>query len=290
MRRNLIKIRSCVSTKDNALPTRLPFNFYSFLLHTFIIFPPQCFYSLVHNFIIFPPQCFYSLLQNFIILLAYSWIPSLSTILIFPHLLLILLLILLLHNFYYFPSSIFICLFLHNFIICLLHLHLLIYSIYFSTHKYIDLLSTLHQPYIDCKSTPHRPYIDPTSTLHRPHFDPISTLHRPHIDPTSTLHRSHIDPTSIPHRPYIAPTSTPHQPYIDPTSTPHRPHIDPRLTFFKHSLVNSEYIQPPPHLSLQNFFIPSSTFLLATLSLGGRWLWPRRLGEGRRWLGERNKL
>ena len=175
-------------------------------------------------------------------------------------------------------------------------LHL--FYILFHYSIYIDLLSTLHQPYIDCKSTPHRPYNDPTSTLHRPHFDPISTLHRPDIDPTS-----------IPHRPYIAPTSTPYQPYIDPTSTPHRPHIDPRLTFFKHSLVNSEYIQPP-HFSLHNFlipsstillfflfnvFIPSSTFLLATLNLGGRWhrgrwLWPRRLGEGRRWLGERNKL
>ena len=223
-------------------------------------------------------------------------------------------------NFYYSPSSFLNSLPFHNinlspppphtfvnpppsqfllFSLLHLHLHLLIYSIYFSTHKYIDLLSTLHQPYIDCKSTPHRPYIDPTSTLHRPHFDPISTLHRPHIDPTS-----------IPHRPYIAPTSTPHQPYIDPTSTPHRPHIDPRLTFVKHSLVNSEYIQPPPDFSLLNFFIPSSTillfllfnvcipsstFLLATLCLGGRWhrgrwLWPRRLGKGRRWLGERNKL
>ena len=41
----------------------------------------------------------------------------------------------------YLPLSIF------NFI-SLLHLHLLIYSIYFSIHKYIDLL---------------RPYIDPTS-------------------------------------------------------------------------------------------------------------------------------
>ena len=161
-----------------------------------------------------PLQFFYSLLHNFIIFPPQCFYS-------------------LLHNFYYFPSSMF--------FIPLLHLHLLIYSIYFSIHKYIDLLATLHRP--------------------------------------------HIDPTSIPHRPYIAPTSTPHQPYIDPTSTPHRPHIDPRLTFFKHSLVNSEYIQPPPHFSLQNFFIPSSTillfflfnvfipsstFLLATLSLGGR--------------------
>ena len=78
---------------------------------------------LLHNFIIFPPQCFYSLL----------------------------------HNFYYFPSSMF--------FIPLLHLHLLIYSIYFSIHKYIDLLATLHRPHIDPTSIPHRPHIDPTSTL-----------------------------------------------------------------------------------------------------------------------------
>ena len=55
-------------------------------------------------------------------------------------------------------------------------LHLLIYSIYFSIHKYIDLLSTLH-----------RLHIDPTLTLYPPHIDPSSTLHRPHINPTSTL-------------------------------------------------------------------------------------------------------
>ena len=42
-------------------------------------------YSLLHNFIISPPQCFYSLLpHNFIILPSHSWIPSFSTILIFP--------------------------------------------------------------------------------------------------------------------------------------------------------------------------------------------------------------
>ena len=72
-------------------------------------------------------------------------------------------------QFYYFPSSMF--------FIPLLHLHLLIYSIYFSIHKYIDLLATLHHP----TSTPHRPCIYPSSTPHRPYIDPI---HRPHIDPT----------------------------------------------------------------------------------------------------------
>ena len=150
---------------------------------------------------------------------------------------------------------------------------------------YILFHPQIHRPPIDPTSTLHRLQIDATSTLHRSHIDPTSTPLRPRIDPTSTPHRPHIDPTSIPHRPYIAPASTPHQPYIDPTSTPHLPHIDPRLAFFKHSLVNSEYIQPPPHFSLHNFFIPSSTillfflfnvfirystFLLATLSLGGR--------------------
>ena len=70
------------------------------------------------------------------------------------------------------------------FFIPLLHLHLLIYSIYFSIHKYIDLLATLHRPHIDPTSTPQRPYIEPTSTPHRPHIDPTLTPHRPQIDPT----------------------------------------------------------------------------------------------------------
>ena len=47
------------------------------------------------------------------------------------------------------PPSILISLLLRNFIISLLHLHLLVYSIYFSIHKYIDLLSTLHRPHIN---------------------------------------------------------------------------------------------------------------------------------------------
>ena len=74
-------------------------------------------------------------------------------------------------NFFFFSfSTILLFSLLHHFLIIspssmffipLLHLHLLIYSIYFSIHKYIDLLATLH-----------RPYIDPTSTLHRPHIDP----------------------------------------------------------------------------------------------------------------------
>ena len=81
--------------------------------------------------IIFPSSIFsYSLLHNFIIFPPQCFYS-------------------LLHNFYYFPSSMF--------FIPLLHLHLLIYSIYFSIHKYIDLLATLHRPHIDPTSIPHRP-------------------------------------------------------------------------------------------------------------------------------------
>ena len=121
---------------------------------------------LLHNFIIFPPQCFYSLLHNFIILPPHSWIPSLSTILIFPHLLLILFLSSSSTIFIIFAPQCFYSL-LHNFIIfpplswipslstilVFPHLHLLIYSIHFSIHKYIDLLSTLHRPNITPRMT-----------------------------------------------------------------------------------------------------------------------------------------
>ena len=102
-------------------------------------------FLLLHNFVNFPPQFVYSL----------------STILIFPHLLLILFLSSLFTIFIIFPpqssfpSSSTILLF------SLLHLHLLIYSIYFSIHKYIVLLLTLHRPHIDPTSTQHRPNIDP---------------------------------------------------------------------------------------------------------------------------------
>ena len=69
-----------------------------------------------------PSQFFYSLLHNFIIFSPQCFYS-------------------LLYNFYYFPSSML--------FIPLPHLHLLIYSIYFSIHKYIDFLSTLHRPHID---------------------------------------------------------------------------------------------------------------------------------------------
>ena len=98
----------------------------------------QCFTYPSPFLILFPSSIFsFSLLHNFIIFPPQCFYS-------------------LLHNFYYFPSSMF--------FIPLLHLHLLIYSIYFSIHKYIDPTSTPHRPHIDPTSTPHRPYIDPTST------------------------------------------------------------------------------------------------------------------------------
>ena len=91
----------------------------------------------------------------------------------------------LLHYLYYFPSSIF---------ISLLHLDLLIYSIYFNIHKYIHLLSTLHRRHIDPTWTPHRPYIDPTLTPHRPYNDPSSTPHRPYTQRFLTQLQFEIPP------------------------------------------------------------------------------------------------
>ena len=90
-----------------------------------------------------------------------------------------------LHNFYHFPSSSTILLF------SLLHLHLLIYSIYFSIHKYIDLLSTLH-----------RPYIDPTSTLLSTFFNIASWIVKLYTTNTTTfllfsLHHLHCHHISI---------------------------------------------------------------------------------------------
>ena len=105
---------------------------------------------------------FYSLLHNFIIFPPQCFYS-------------------LLHNFYYFPSSMF--------FIPLLHLHLLIYSIYFSHPQ-------IHRPPINPTSTPHPPYIDPSSTLHRPYIDPTSTPLRPYIDPTSTLHSTFFNTAS----------------------------------------------------------------------------------------------
>ena len=55
------------------------------------------------------------------------------------------------------------------------------------------------------------------------------------------IHRPSIDPTSISHRPL-------HRPHIDPTLTPYRNNDDPRLTFFWHSLVDSETINKHHHI------------------------------------------
>ena len=69
--------------------------------------------------------------------------------------------------------------------ISLLHLHLLIYSIYFSIHKYIDLLSTVH-----------RPYNHPTSTLLSTFFNTASWIVKLYTTTTTTfllfsLHHHH---------------------------------------------------------------------------------------------------
>ena len=100
------------------------------LLHNFNIFPPpvQFYYfpssflnSLPLNFIIFPPHSFLfsssSTTTIFVIFPPQSLFPSSSTILLFSLLL------------------------------------LLIYFIYFSIHKYIDLISTQNRLYIDPAST-----------------------------------------------------------------------------------------------------------------------------------------
>ena len=99
------------STKYNVLLTPLPFQFYlspQSLLHSFIIFPPQCFYSLLHNFYYFPSSSSSSFLL-FSLLLSSS-----SSFSLFSLLLLLLLLIFIVFpppppppppHFYCFPSS-----------------------------------------------------------------------------------------------------------------------------------------------------------------------------------------
>ena len=210
------------------------------LLNVFI--PASQFYYFPSSMFLFPPPQFYYFP-------SYSLIPSLSTILIFPHLLLILFLssssttfIILsflnslpLHNINlspppphlfsssvtifiifppqsWFPSSSTISLF------SLLHLHLLVYSIYFSIHKYIDLLST-----------PHWPHIDPTSTLDSTFFQHslvnsetiynhhhiLSLPHHHHISIVS-LHHHHI---SIVFPPPPSPPPPPPHFYCFPSTT-----------------------------------------------------------------------
>ena len=67
------------STKYNVLLTPLPFQFYlspQSLLHNFIIFPSQCFYSLLHNFYYFPSSSSSSfLLFSLLLLLIFIAFP-----------------------------------------------------------------------------------------------------------------------------------------------------------------------------------------------------------------------
>ena len=150
------------------------------------------FFSLLHNFIIFPPH---------------SLIPSLSTKLIFPPLLLIFF-ILLLHNFYYFPSSMLLfpplqfyyfplflnSLPLHNINLSPPPPHLFSSSFtifiifppqsWFPSSSTISLFPLLHL---------HLLFYSIYFSIYK-YIDLLSTLHRPHIDPTSTPHWSHIDP------------------------------------------------------------------------------------------------
>ena len=101
------------------LPRPVPFIFIFLLIYNFIIFPSQLFniFPLLYNFIIFPPHSFLfsssSTTTIFVIFPPQSLFRSSSTILLFSL------------------------------------LFLLIYFIYFSIHKYIDLISTQNRLYID---------------------------------------------------------------------------------------------------------------------------------------------
>ena len=117
-----------------------------------------------------PPHLFSSSFTIFIIFPPQSWFPSSSTISLFS----------------------------------LLHLHLLVYSIYFSIHKYIDLLSTLHRPHIDPTPTPHWPQIDPTSTLDSTFFqhslvNSETIYNHHHILSLLHHHHHHISIVSLHH-------------------------------------------------------------------------------------------
>ena len=148
------------------LPLSL-FIFISLLLHNFIIFPPpQFFYfSPLNVFIssstilLFTSSFLNSLLLHNVNLsqpLPHSWIPSASIFVIFPLVL------------FYFPPP-------PQFLLFSLRLlHLLIYSIYFSIHKYIDLISTLDSIFFKTASWIVKLY---TTTNHISFF----SLHHHHI-------------------------------------------------------------------------------------------------------------
>ena len=200
-------------------------------------------------------------------------------------------LFLLLHNFYYFPSSMFLFppspFLLFSFL-----------NVFYSPPLpppphfcYTFFHPQIHRPPIDPTSTPHRPHIDPffpSSTifiifppqcffplhhfyyflssmfsipllhLHLLFYSIYFSIHK-YIDRLSTQNRPHIDPTSTPHRPYIDPKSTPHRPLIDPTSTPHRrphrPYIDPISTLHR-LLIDSTSTPHRPYIDpTLNFFL-----------------------------------
>ena len=144
------------------------------------LFPPPQFYYFpsflnslpLHNINLSPPppHLFSSSFTIFIISPPQSWLPSSSTISLFS----------------------------------LPHLHLLVYSIYFSIHKYIDLLSTVHRPHIDPTSTPHWPHIDPTSTLDSTFFqhslvNSETIYNHHHILSLLHHHHHHISIVSLHH-------------------------------------------------------------------------------------------
>ena len=108
----------------NVLLTPLPFHFYFSPLPPFYYFPSSIFSSFISSSssIISSLVLFWLLILEFPPSLQFWYIPISSSFLFS-----------LLHNFYYFPSSTLISLLLN----------LLIYSIYFSIHKDVDLISTL---------------------------------------------------------------------------------------------------------------------------------------------------
>ena len=114
----------------NVLLTPLPFHFYFSPLPQFYYFPSSIFSSFISSSssIISSIVLFSLLILEFPPSLQFWYFPISSSFLFS-----------LLHNFYYFPSSTLISLLLH----------LLIYSIYFSIHKDVDLISTLYRPYIN---------------------------------------------------------------------------------------------------------------------------------------------
>ena len=110
----------------NVLLTPLPFHFYFSPLPQFYYFPSSIFSSFIpsSSSIISSIVLFSLLILELSLSLQIWYFPTSSSFLIS-----------LLHNFHFLSS-----------ILISLLLHLLIYSICFSIHKYVDLISTLPQP------------------------------------------------------------------------------------------------------------------------------------------------